>query len=136
MSMLRSTVLLNVKDRDLIGFVEEAKKHIEKTVPLPNGYTIEWAGQYENQTRANQRLTVLLPLALLINLIIIYLGIKNLRNSAIIFSAIPIAMSGGLILLWLGGFNSVCCRLGRFYCSVWNCCGRWGGYDDLPSRGD
>jgi Cu(I)/Ag(I) efflux system membrane protein CusA/SilA len=49
---------------------------------------------------------LLVPLALLINLIIIFFGIKNLRNASIIFSAIPIAMSGGLILLWVGGFNT------------------------------
>jgi Cu(I)/Ag(I) efflux system membrane protein CusA/SilA len=104
--LLRSVVLLNVKNRDLIGFVEEAKKHIDKTVKLPKGYSIIWAGQYENQVRATRRLMLLIPIALIVNLFIIYLGIKNLRNSLIIFSAIPIAMSGGLILLWLGGFNT------------------------------
>lgn len=104
--LLRSVVLLNVKDRDLIGFVEEAKKHIEKMVELPKGYSIVWAGQYENQVRANNRLMMLVPLALVINLIIIFLGIKNFRNSAIIFSAVPIAFAGGLILLWIGGFNT------------------------------
>ncbi len=104
--LLRSMVLLNVKDRDLIGFVEEAKETISKTVDLPKGYSVVWAGQYENQVRATDRLKLLVPIALIINLLIIYLGIKNLRNSAIIFSAIPIAMAGGLILLWVGGFNT------------------------------
>ena len=73
---------------------------------MPKGYTIIWAGQYENQVRANKRLKLLVPFALLLNLLIIYMGIKNFKNSAIIFSAIPIAMSGGLILLWIGGFNT------------------------------
>jgi len=104
--MLRSVVLLNVKDRDLIGFVEEAQKYVEDKVEIPKGYSVVWAGQYENQTRANHRLLLLIPISLLINLIIIFLGIKNLRNSAIIFSAIPIAIAGGIILLWLGGFNT------------------------------
>ncbi|RLA63397.1 MAG: CusA/CzcA family heavy metal efflux RND transporter [Epsilonproteobacteria bacterium] len=104
--ILRSLVLLNVEGRDLIGFVEEAKKHIENKVNLPPGYSLKWAGQYENQIRANKRLSMIIPLALLINLIIIFLGIKSLRNSAIIFSAIPIAMAGGLILLWIGGLNT------------------------------
>lgn len=104
--MLRSLVLLNVEGRDLIGFVDEAKEHIEKNIKLPSGYSLKWAGQYENQVRANKKLSMIIPLALLINLIIIFLGIKNFRNSAIIFSAIPIAMSGGLILLWLIGFNT------------------------------
>ncbi len=104
--MLRSLVLLNVKGRDLIGFVNEAKSHIEKSVELPGGYSLVWAGQYENQVRSNNRLMMLVPLALMINLLLIYIGIKNLRNAAIVFSAVPIAFSGGLILLWLGGFNS------------------------------
>ena len=104
--MLRSLVLLNVQGRDLIGFVEEAKEHIEKNVELPKGYSIVWAGQYESQVRSNNRLMMLVPLALLINLMLIYIGIKNLRNAAIIFSAVPIAFSGGLILLWIGGFNT------------------------------
>ena len=104
--MLRSLVLLNVEGRDLIGFVEEAKEHIDKTIKLPPGYSLKWAGQYENQIRANKRLAMVIPLALFINLIIIFLGIKSLRNSAIIFSAIPIAMAGGLILLWIAGLNT------------------------------
>jgi len=104
--MLRSVVLLNVKDRDLVGFVEEAQEHIQKMVELPKGYSIVWAGQYENQVRATNRLLFLVPMALIINLLIIYLGIKNLRNSAIIFSAVPIAFAGGLLLLWIGGFNT------------------------------
>ncbi|WP_419172479.1 efflux RND transporter permease subunit [Halobacteriovorax sp.] len=104
--MLKSLVLLNVQDRDLIGFVEEAKEKIAKEVELPKGYSLSWAGQYENQVRSNQRLLLLIPLALLINLLIIYMGIKNLRNAGIIFSAIPIAFAGGLILLWIGGFNT------------------------------
>ncbi|MBT7608451.1 MAG: efflux RND transporter permease subunit [Bacteriovoracaceae bacterium] len=104
--MLRTLVLLNVKKRDLIGFVHEAKELVGKNIRMPKGYTIIWAGQYENQVRANKRLKLLVPFALLLNLLIIYMGIKNFKNSAIIFSAIPIAMSGGLILLWIGGFNT------------------------------
>lgn len=104
--MLRSLVLLNVQGRDLIGFVEEAKKLVENNIDIPNGYSIVWAGQYESQVRSNKRLSMLVPLALLINLFLIYIGIKNFRNSVIIFSAVPIAFAGGLILLWIGGFNT------------------------------
>ena len=104
--ILRSLVLLNVQGRDLVGFVKAAKKHIEQTVELPKGYSVMWAGQYENQVRSNNRLKLLIPITLLINLLLIFLGIRNLRNSAIIFGAVPVAFSGGLILLWLGGFNT------------------------------
>lgn len=104
--LLRSMVLLNVRDRDLIGFVDEAKELVGKEVEMPEGYSIEWAGQFENQNRANQRLMILVPLSLAINLLIIYLGIGSLRNSAIIFTAIPLAVCGGLIFLWGGDFNT------------------------------
>jgi Cu(I)/Ag(I) efflux system membrane protein CusA/SilA len=104
--MLRSMVLLNVTGRDLVGFVEEAQRTVAKNIKLPGGYSIQWAGQYENQVRSTNRLMILVPIALFINLLIIYFGIKNLRNAAIIFSAVPIAFSGGLILLWIGGFNT------------------------------
>lgn len=104
--MLRSLVLLNVSGRDLIGFVEEAKSLVEKKIELPAGYSIVWAGQYENQVRSTSRLQLLVPFALLINLILIYLGLRNLKNAVIVFSAVPIAFAGGLILLWIGGFNT------------------------------
>ena len=104
--MLRSTVQLNVRDRDIIGFVTEAKLLIEKEIDLPEGYSIDWAGQFENQQRANKRLMLLVPISLLINLLIIYLGFRSFTLSSIVFSAIPIAASGGLILLWIGGFNA------------------------------
>ena len=104
--MLRSLVQLNVQGRDIVGFVEDAKQHVMKTVELPKGYSIVWAGQYENQVRANQRLMILIPLALLTNLFIIYLGLKNGRNASIVFLAVPVAFAGGLILLWYFGLNT------------------------------
>ncbi|MDA8793054.1 CusA/CzcA family heavy metal efflux RND transporter [Bacteriovoracaceae bacterium] len=104
--LLRSTVQLNVRDRDLIGFVEEAKQKVKSQVTLPPGYSIQWAGQFDNQDRANKRLMLLIPISLLINLLIIYFYFKSFSLSSIVFTAIPISASGGLILLWLGGFNT------------------------------
>lgn len=104
--LLRSTVQLNVRGRDTIGFVDEAKKVVQKEVELPKGYSIEWAGQYENQERANKRLMFLIPLSLFINLTLIFIGFRSWSLSAIVFTSVPIAASGGLILLWLGGFST------------------------------
>ena len=103
--MLRALVLLNVKGRSLGNFVAEAKLHIEQKVSLPPGYALVWAGEYENQTRANKRLLLLVPLVLLINLLIIFLGLGGLRNALIVCSAVPLAMVGGVLLLWAGDFN-------------------------------
>jgi Cu(I)/Ag(I) efflux system membrane protein CusA/SilA len=104
--LLRSTVQLNVRGRDTIGFVEEAMKEVDKKLQLPTGFSLEWAGQFENQVRAQKRLMILIPLSLLINMIILYLNFRSFRLSAIVFSAIPIALSGGLILLALTGFET------------------------------
>jgi len=102
----RATVLVNIRDRDSIGFVEEGIEKVSKNIKLPPGYSIAWAGQWENQERANTRLMWLIPLSLFINLILIYLGIGKLRDAAIVFLAIPVAASGGIILLWILGVNT------------------------------
>jgi len=104
--LLRSVVLLNVRDRDIIGFVDEAKELVREKIELPPGYSIQWAGQHENQIRASRRLMILVPLSLLINLFILYIGLKSFRDSFIVFTAIPVALSGGVLLLWAGGFNT------------------------------
>ncbi len=103
--ILRSLVLFNVRDNDLVSFVEKAKALIEEKIHLPTGYSLSWAGQYENHTRANNYLKILLPLVLIVNLIILFLSTRSFSYSLIIFSAVPIAMTGGLILLWLTGFH-------------------------------
>lgn len=104
--MQRATVLLNVRDRDVIGLVEEGIKKVNEQVEIPAGYSIAWAGQWENQTRANKRLMWLVPLSLFINLILIYLGLGRLRDASIVFTAIPVAACGGLLALWLTGTNT------------------------------
>lgn len=104
--MQRQAVLVNVRDRDVIGLVSEGMQRVAKEVKLPPGYSLSWAGQWENQVRANNRLLWLVPLSLFINLILIYLGIGKLRDAAIVFLAIPVAAAGGLILLYLTGTNT------------------------------
>ena len=103
----RSVVQLNVTGRDLIGFVEEAKAKVSENLSLPKGYSIIWAGTYENQVRSNQRLLLLIPLALLINILIIYFGFRKLSSSIIVFSAVPVATAGGLLLVWWFQFSTV-----------------------------
>lgn len=99
--ILRSTVQLNIRDRDLVSFVEEAKKKIDSNIELPRGFSLGWAGQYENIEKSKKRLMILIPLSLLINLIILYFNFKSIKLSLIVFSAVPIAAAGGVILLGL-----------------------------------
>jgi len=97
--ILRSTVQLNVRGRDISSFVEEAKVRIKEKIKIPRGYSIEWAGQYRNIEKSNKKLLLLVPLSLLLNLLIIYFNFRSFSLSAIVFSAIPVAAAGGLILL-------------------------------------
>lgn len=102
---LRSTVLFNVQGSSINRFIQKAKGVLTEKINLPEGYSLVWAGQYEQQSRANQRLKLIFPLVLFLILTLLFLHTKDLWHSTIIFSAVPLSMTGGLILLWLGGFN-------------------------------
>ncbi|MBI5573049.1 MAG: efflux RND transporter permease subunit [Elusimicrobia bacterium] len=105
--LLRAYVLMNVRGRDMVGFVEEASRLVAKKMAgkLPPGYFIQWSGQFENQVRARKKLSVLVPISLFINYIIIFMCFKSHRNSLIIFTAIPVTLCGGILLLAIYGYN-------------------------------
>jgi cobalt-zinc-cadmium resistance protein CzcA len=96
-------VQCNVAGRDPASFVTEAKRRIDKNVVLPEGYVIDWGGQFENLERARLRLTLLVPLTLLIVFVLLYFSLKNLPDVLIIFTGIPLAAVGGVFSLWLRG---------------------------------
>jgi len=105
--MLRAYVLMNVRGRDMVGFVEEASKLVAKKMAgkLPPGYSIQWSGQFENQVRARKRLSVLVPISLFINYILIFMNFKSHRKALTIFTAIPVTLAGGILLLAIYGYN-------------------------------
>lgn len=105
--MLRAYVLMNVRGRDMVGFVEEASRRVaaEMAGKLPSGYSIQWSGQFENQVRSKKTLSVLVPLSLFLNFIILYMNFKSFPKVFMIFTAIPVALAGGVLLLALYGFN-------------------------------
>jgi Cu(I)/Ag(I) efflux system membrane protein CusA/SilA len=95
-AMLRGTLLFNVRGRDLSSTVDEARKELAGAVKkLPNGYFLEWSGQYENQMRAEKRLTIIMPIVLIIIMIILYFTFHTFREVLIVLSSIPIALVGG-----------------------------------------
>ena len=105
-AMLRGTLLFNVRDRDLGGTVEDAKKRLSDAVrKLPKGYFLEWSGQYENQVRAEQRLKIILPVVLLIIIVILYFTFHTFREVLIVLSSIPIALVGGAYSLYFFDVN-------------------------------
>ena len=99
--LLRDRVFLNVRGRDVGSFVDEAKKTVERKVTLPPGYFVEWAGQYEHQIRARNRLAVVVPVCFAIIFVLLYVTYRSSREAAHVILAIPFALTGGNLLLWL-----------------------------------
>ena len=98
-----SVVIANVSGRDLVGFVEEAKASVAKKIPLPTGYRISWGGQFENQQRAANRLTIVVPVALCLIFVLLFSTFRSVRQALLILSIIPFALVGGILALWLTG---------------------------------
>jgi cobalt-zinc-cadmium resistance protein CzcA len=92
-----------VQGRDLVGFVKEAQANVARDVPLPPGYRIAWGGQFENQKRAAARLGVVVPMALGLIFLVLFISLKSTRQSLLILANIPFAMIGGLVALWISG---------------------------------
>jgi Cu(I)/Ag(I) efflux system membrane protein CusA/SilA len=103
--LLRGTVLLNVRGRDVISFVEEARKILNEKVALPPGYYFEWAGQYQDQQRARARLQIVLPIVLLVIFALLYFTYHSLIEAAHVLMAVPFALTGGVYLLYAMGYN-------------------------------
>jgi copper/silver efflux system protein len=103
--LLRGTVLLNVRGRDVGGFVEEAKQAVARQVQLPEGYYVQWSGQYENEQSARQRLLVVVPVVLFIIFGLLYMTYGSAIEAAHVLLAVPFALTGGVYLLWLMRFN-------------------------------
>lgn len=96
-------VQANVAGRDLVGFVEEAKRRVAHDVQLPPGYRITWGGQFENQQRAAQRLAIVVPIALLLIFGILFATFRSVRQAVLVLSNVPFAMVGGIFALWVTG---------------------------------
>lgn len=103
--LLRGTVTLNVRGRDVGGFVEEAKRIVNERVHLPAGYYVEWTGEYENQLRARKRLQLVVPIVLAVIFMMLYFTYHSIIEAAHVLMAVPFALTGGVYLLYLLGYN-------------------------------
>jgi len=93
----------NVQDRDLVGFVDEARKAVAEKVKLPTNYTVEFGGQFENQQRAAATLSVVIPVSLGLIFLILFSAFSSVRQATLVLSNIPLAMIGGVFALWISG---------------------------------
>jgi len=99
----RIVVGINVRDRDLQSVVDDVQQLIDANIKLPVGYSITYGGQFENLQSAKERLWIAVPIALLLIFVLLYFAFKSVKEALIIYSAIPLAAVGGVLLLWLRG---------------------------------
>ena len=97
----RVVVTANVRGRDLGSFVEEIREAINETVQVPAGYWVEYGGTYEKLQSASQRLTLVVPLTLLMIVALLYFALGSIKDSLVIFTGVPLALTGGVLLLFL-----------------------------------
>ncbi len=102
-SRRRITVQCNVRGRDVASFVADGQERIAERVVLPEGYTVEWGGQFENLQRANRRLAIIVPVALGLIFVLLYLSLGDLRDVLIVATGIPFGAVGGVAALSLRG---------------------------------
>lgn len=102
---LNGWTLVDIKDRDLGSFVKEAQQVVREELEIPAGYSVAWSGQYEYMLRAEERLSIVVPLTLAIIMLLLYMNFRNLIEVMIIMGTVPFALIGGIWLMYLLGYN-------------------------------
>ncbi len=103
--LLRSLVYLNVRGRDMGGFVTEAQKVLGRELKVPPGYYVSWSGQWENQVRARKRLEILVPLGMLVIFVLLYFTFHSALEASMVMLSVPFALVGGVYLVKALGYN-------------------------------
>ena len=105
MGQRRIVVECNVTDRDIGGFVQEAKQKIERAVKLPPGYSMTWGGQFENQQRAMARFAIVVPITIGAIFLLLFSSFNSIKQALLIIMNIPFALIGGILALVFGDFD-------------------------------
>ncbi len=98
-------VKFSVRDRDLGSTIADAQKNVAKNVALPDGYSIGWTGEFENQVRASKRLMEVVPISLIMIFFLLFIMFGNIKDSALVLTNVPFALIGGIIALHVTGMN-------------------------------
>ena len=104
-ALLALYIYIDIRGRDLGGYVEEARRAVEQQVSFPPGYFAQWSGQFEYLERAKDRLSVVVPVTLLIIFLLLYLNFRRLTETMIVMLSLPFALVGGFWLMYWMGFN-------------------------------
>lgn len=102
---LATYVYVDIRDRDLGGYVADAQKAVQASIAFPPGYYVIWSGQYEYLERATARLKIVVPVTLLVIFLLLYLNFRSIVETMIVMLSLPFALVGGLWLMWWLGFN-------------------------------
>jgi cobalt-zinc-cadmium resistance protein CzcA len=97
----RVVVTANVRGRDLGSFVDDVQQQVRESIELPAGYWVEYGGSFEQLISASQRLQVVVPLALLLIFALLYAAFASVKDALLVFSGVPLALTGGVLALWL-----------------------------------
>jgi len=97
----RAALMVNLQGRDVESWVREADAKVREHVKLPEGYTLEFGGQFENLREAKARLAIVVPAALIFIFVVIFTAFNSVRQALIVYSGVPLAVTGGVIALWL-----------------------------------
>jgi len=100
-SLLSAYIYVDIRDRDIGGYVRDAQQAVQQQVKFPPGYYITWSGQFEYMERAIAKMKVVVPLTLLIIFLLLYLNFRRLTETFIVMLSVPFALVGGVWLMWL-----------------------------------
>jgi Cu(I)/Ag(I) efflux system membrane protein CusA/SilA len=104
-ALLSAYIFVDIRNRDIGGYVAEAQKAVGEQVKFPPGYYAAWSGQFEYMERAKQKLKVVIPLTLTIIFLLLYLNFRRLTETLIVMLSVPFSLVGGVWLMWLLGYN-------------------------------
>ncbi|WP_174274240.1 efflux RND transporter permease subunit [Sphingomonas bacterium] len=99
----RAALMVNLSTSDLEGYVQKARAAIDQQVKLPEGYRVEFGGQFHQLEAARARLTIVVPAALLMIFVLVYAALGSVKEAAIVYTGIPFAVTGGVLALWVRG---------------------------------
>jgi Cu(I)/Ag(I) efflux system membrane protein CusA/SilA len=104
-ALLTAYIFVDIRDRDIGGYVSDAQKAVREQVKFPPGYYATWSGQFEYMERAKAKLAFVVPLTLLIIFLLLYLNFRRLTETVIVMLSVPFSLVGGVWLMWLLGYN-------------------------------
>ncbi|NMM12817.1 MAG: efflux RND transporter permease subunit [Rhodoferax sp.] len=104
-ALLSAYIYVDIRDRDIGGYVADAKKAVEAQVKFPSGYYVTWSGQFEYMERAIEKMKVVIPVTLLTIFLLLYLNFRRITETLIVMLSVPFALVGGVWLMWLLNYN-------------------------------